>query len=160
MANALGYETLAVGNRAVGPKASIVQGGVMCAIFYLDAEAPSLVRWRPDGGLSGVNNAEPSPGSGLPIYPGGQVVVVGSGNIRNTRFISASGKICQLHCLYFDQVDVLQVDLRGAGPAGQSAEKLLGSVVTQNDEILLELRRIRLGTSIMVDTDLAKESVD
>src|SRR3990167_599162 len=156
MANCIGYELLSVGNRAIGPTAAIVQGGVAAAIFYLDAKAPNLVRWRPDGALVGTYHGAPTPGDGLPIYPGGQVTVVGDGNIRNARFISAGGEECQVHCPYFDRVDVLQIDLRGNGTAGDSAEKLLGAVASQNEEILLELRRIRLGTSIMVDSDLAQ----
>lgn len=47
MANVLGYELISVGQTAIGPTASIVQGGVACAIFHVDPESHVGVRWRP-----------------------------------------------------------------------------------------------------------------
>ena len=160
MANCLGYEVVRVGTTPVGPTSSIVSGGARSAIFHLDPTAPNMVRWRPDGGLAGTNNAKPTPSSGGPIYPGGQVVVVGEGNIRNSRFISSTGQWCDLHCYYFDQVDVVQVDFTGVGAPGVTTQSLLADLKATQEELLLEIKRIRLGTSLISDTDLVLEYKD
>ena len=160
MANCLGYEVVRVGPTSVGPTSSIVSGGARSAIFHLDPTAPNMVRWRPDGALSSTNHAAPTPTSGGPLYPGGQIVVVGDGNIRNSRFISTTGQWCNLHCYYFDQVDVVQVDFTGAGVPSPSTASLLTDLKETQEELLLEIKRIRLGTSLISDTDLVLEYQD
>ena len=116
MANCIGYERISArGDRPIGPSAAIVSGGVACAIFYVDPAAPNPVRWRPDSNLTGTYHAQPTQISGGPIYPGGQIVVAGEGNVKNSGFVSETDAPCEIHCYYFDRVDVLQVDFSHAG---------------------------------------------
>lgn len=134
MANNIGYEKLRPSGTVVGPTASIVQGGVASAIFYLDPRASSAVRWRSD-------RTSPSRDSGVPLLPGGAFALAGEGNIRNARFVSESGAIVDLHASYFDRVDVLAIQF---SPNGTSAElDSLNGINTRLDEVAYLLKQIR-----------------
>lgn len=146
MANMIGYEKLDVGLvTAVGPTASLVQSGVRCAIFYIDPDsACKLVRYRSDFNLS--TGALPTTATGLPLRPGKSIVVAGEANVRNARFL-ASGGSAEIHCVYYDQVDVVDLGLSDNGEASnaEALESLTQKLVDQNDEILYVLRTIHNG---------------
>lgn len=133
MANNIGYEEIIVGATAVGPALALGGANAICAIFYLDPESPSDVRYRAD-------QTDPTASSGLPIRPGRHLVVAGKGDIVNARFVSRTGARCSIHAMYYDQVDVIAFD-QGPPPiasAAQSESALLQA-------ILIELRALRLG---------------
>lgn len=137
MANAIGFEELSVETSPVGPTATMVRGGVACAVFYVDDDAPGPVRWRPTTS-SRTNTAN---SLGFPLKPGAWISVAGEANIRNSLF-SRDGALdgpVRVYVLYFDRVDVIAADFAGVTSKaiverGKAQEALL-------DEILRELRR-------------------
>ena len=152
MANCIGYEPLQVAG-PIGPTAATVSGGVACAIFYLDPSAVSPVRWRPDG-------TNPTAQVGLQIMPGGHIVVAGNANIVRSRFTSTDSIAATLHCLYYDRVDVVAFSGAPGGQAPASLVSLRQEMLELQQLMLLELQRIRVGTSIIANTELAMERVD
>lgn len=131
MANIIGFEDIRVEAKAVGPSISALDGGVRCAVFYVDDQAPGRVRWR--SGLTAQMTRGTS--KGFPLRPGAWISVAGEGNIRNSLF-ERDGAIegaVFVHALYFDQVDVIAADFAGATSNAVIEAKL--------DEILFELRR-------------------
>ena len=155
MANAIGYEELLVGASPVGPTALIVQGGVKCAVFYVDPQAPGPVNWLSTFGKqdavsgdierdsdSNVIRTLPTRNYGFPLAPDRAITVAGEGTIRNTRFIrTGSGTgTRKVHCLYFDRVDVVAADFVGATSLA-ALEAVLLRIEKQNGERLMELKR-------------------
>ena len=139
MANNIAYELIVVGATATGPTASLVSGkSPVCAIFYLDPDSPGDVRYRAD-------QTDPRPDYGLPIRPGRHLVVAGRGDITNARFISRNGGRCELHALYYDQVDVIAFDM-GSPAAG--AEPMLASLLERSDGLLHEMRALRVALMV------------
>ncbi len=154
MANAIGYEELLVGASPVGPTALIVQGGVKCAVFYVDPGAPGPVNWLSTFGKQDVVSGDveidsdnnvirtlPTRNYGFPLAPDRAITVAGEGTIRNTRFIrTGKGGTRKVHCLYFDRVDVVAADFVGATSLA-ALEAVLLRIETQNGERLTELKR-------------------
>ncbi len=97
MANQLAYELIIVGSSAIGPTTSLVKGGVLCAVFYVEKAA---VRFRGD-------QTNPAKGIGKPIEIGGHMILVGEGAIRNAKFIRRDDKDAEVHAEYFDGADVI-----------------------------------------------------
>lgn len=152
MANVIGFEQVAVSAVVVEPNNSTTKHAARCALFYLDPRATGPVRWRSDG--------DPTAEVGIPIYPGDSVVMAGPGNVRDAKFISGDGNTHTLYVVYYDNVDVVQMNFNYGGSAAGLSGSSSSSTMTTNqrlDDILLELKRIRLGTSLMVDEDLEKE---
>ena len=149
MANALGYEELRVGSAAVGPTASTLTklGGAKCAVFYVDPEAETGVRWRPDG--------TPTYSSGFPLLPNRWITVAGEGVIRNTLFrrMSGAGKSISVHAIYFDRVDVVAADFVGQ-PSMKLIEALLGSMKETNEKVLAELAKHTIALNEAVEAEL------
>lgn len=114
MANCIGYETLVLNGVAMGPTAKTVRGGVACAIFFIDPDSESkVVRYRPDQPQpSRVTDVyrPPTSTSGIPLRRGKSIVVAGEGSIRNSLFMAENGKAI-VHCLYYDRVDVVDLEL-------------------------------------------------
>ena len=137
MANAIGYEELVVEQAAVGPTASLVQGGVASAVFYVDDEAPGAVRWRPTTPAKSATLRS----QGFPLKPGAWIAVAGEGNIRNSLFELSPGVTgpVRVHVIYFDRVDMIAADFAGISSKAisESAKRQEGLL----DEILLELRK-------------------
>lgn len=146
MANCIGYEKLHVGTVITGPTDATIAGGVACAIVYLDPKASGPVYWRCDG----VN---PTVLAGVPVYPGGSFVLVGEGNIRKTRFIADVGAGGDLHVAYFDRVDVTTIGFLGSG----APQQMITTGLPPLAEVELELKRIRLGISLLINSDLSRE---
>lgn len=149
MANVIGYDEVAVSQKVVEPNDSATKHAARCVLFYLDPRAEGLVRWRAD--------RDPTQDFGLPIYPGSSVVLAGPGNIRDSKFISGDSGTHRLYVVYFDNVDMVAMNFQN-GVAGASSSNLSDDQVRRLDEMLLELKRIRIGTSLIVDHDLARES--
>ncbi len=154
MANAIGYEVINVGDRPVGPTAAIVKGGVACAVFYVDPDAPGPVHWVPtfpqrdsDGAAltdqdSTIIRVQPTRIFGFPLYPDRAITVAGEGTIRNTRFIraGAGGGRRKVHALYFDKVDVVASDFVGATSLA-AIEAVLLRLEAGNTALLAELQK-------------------
>ncbi len=112
----------------MGPTENVVKGGVACAVFYVDPQAPGSVNWLPTFGKqdsTGVVEADadgdiirtlPTRNYGFPLAPDRAITVAGEGTIRNTRFIRTgrTGGARLVHALYFDRVDVVAADFVGA----------------------------------------------
>ena len=145
MANNIGYEKLRPGSSAVGPTAATVQGGVACAIFYLDPRAESAVRWRSDG-------TNPSANDGLPVLPGGSFAIAGEANVRRAKFVSETGAVVDLHASYFDRVDVLAIQFspQGAPATAQTEAAVTGKL----DDLAHLLRQIRNATGAMAFNEM------
>lgn len=114
MANCIGYEALSVDSKPVGPTAATVDGGVACAIFFVDpASEAKALRYRPDQIYSDRTDRKfsaPTPLAGIPLRRGKSIVVAGEGNIRRSLFVTESGRAL-VHCLYYDRVDVVDLGL-------------------------------------------------
>lgn len=151
MANVIGYEELLVGDGPVGPTALIVQGGVMCAVFYVDPRAPGPVHWLSTFGkqdaISGVVERDadgnvirtlPTRNYGFPLAPDRAITVAGEGTIRNTRFVrtGTTGGARKVHCLYFDRVDVVASEFVGATSLMALETVLLRIEQLQKDQIV------------------------
>jgi len=148
LANCIGYEAIRVGSTAKGPTTSLISGGVACAVFYADPDS-SVVRYRPDG-------TDPTPTLGLPLRPGKSITVAGGGNIGKSLFVSEDGGSAVIHALYYDKVDIVDLGLSGNDvDLGEVADAIAGQVNKQ-EELLVELRRIRIGMSLQVGKDLEK----
>lgn len=142
MANCIAYESFSplipTGPSSVAPTAT------RCAIFYIDPESTARVRYRPDG-TSPTNN------EGIPLAPGSSIVVAGNASIRRSMFLVEYGGTATVHALYYDQVDVVDIGL----PSTRSGSGVdLSPIVEGLDQILLELKRLRIGVSVMVSEDL------
>ena len=138
MANNTGYEELGVGStQAVGPTASLVQGGVACAIFYVDPNSTGIVRHRAD-------RTAPTSRIGLPLRPGKSIVVAGEGNVRNALFIMESGT-GTVHCMYYDRVDVVDLGLSSDWSGTQMVSEMQ-AVSNKLEETLHVLKQIRNST--------------
>ncbi len=148
MANNIGYEILVVGPTQAAPTLATVPGGVACAIFYVDPNAVDTVRWRSDG-------TGPTSDVGVPIGPGGHVVVAGTSNVVRSRFVSVSGKSVQVHALYYDRVDVIAFS--GAPGGGATGNKAAMSVLEDTlAQILVQLR----GQSIILSAMAIDQGVN
>ena len=138
IANALGYEELLVGTIPVGPTASLVEGGVACAVFYVDPNAAGAVNWR-----SGPQTSDyPTQNKGFPLNPGKWLSVAGEAVIRTSRLVRAgtSSKVVKVHVLYFDRVDVIAADFAGGGSLSAVETALLNLLAT-NGKMLEELKK-------------------
>ena len=154
MANAIGYEQLTVTTVETSPALSALTGGVACAVFYVDPDARGVVHWRPDP-------TSPTGWLGFPLGAGKWISVAGEGNIRNSKFILShdTANSIIVHVLYFDRVDVVAADF-AADPTGAQIVDLkadLRAIRELTAKVLLELRRITLGTTILTKTDLVRE---
>lgn len=89
------YEALTVSTSALGPTAGTATARVRSAIFVVEAAA---VRSR-DAGTS------PTATVGLPIEPGGCVVLRGESTVKNIEFIRRDGADATVHCWYFDEAE-------------------------------------------------------
>ena len=143
MANALGYEALIVGSTAVSPTASIVQGGVACAVFFVDPDSTSpIVRYRPDG-------TAPRPDFGLPIRRGKSIVIAGEANIRRSSFIAQTGT-ATVHAIYYDRVDIIDMHL-DTDDLWTGIEAVIKTNTTRLEEILEYQKAILLALSLVAD---------
>ena len=148
MANQIDYELLRVGgNTTVGPTNSIVQGGVRCAIFYLDPTATAPVRWV----SSPLETKAPTRARGAPIEPGGHVVVAGEGTIRNSLFIATSDAFQKLHAYYYDQVDVIAF----SGKPTPTPTLGLGRIEDLLEELLAEAKRRNRLLEVIADEEVS-----
>lgn len=134
MANCIAYEELSVGSAAaIGPTAATVQGGVACAVFYVDPRSAATVRYRPD-------RTAPTTTLGLPLLPGRSIVVAGEANVRNSLFLTESAS-ATVHCLYYDRVDVVDMGLSAtAGADTAAALNSLSTTVREHTRILRQIR--------------------
>lgn len=152
MANCIGLEQIVVKNTAVGPTASIVQGGVACAVFYVDPKAKGGVWWNP--------KANPTSNDHFPLRPGKWISVAGEGGIRNSRFIidpdDYNIQSIIVYALYFDRVDVVAADFAASVSeiSEQSIQAVLERIETLNSEMLLELKRHSDALTEAVERDL------
>jgi hypothetical protein len=114
MANCIGYEALYVDAVARGPTASLVQGGVACAIFFVDPESKTTaIRYRPDQMESERTSSTfipPTATNGAPLRRGKSIVVAGEMNVRKSLFAAENGHAV-VHCFYYDRVDVIDLGL-------------------------------------------------
>ena len=114
MANVIGYEALFIDKDPAGPTASIIDNGAKCAIFFVDPDSKAkVIRYRADQYLSTKTTSSYSPPtatSGIPLRRGKSIVVAGARNINNSRFVTVADT-ATIHCLYFDQVDVVDLGL-------------------------------------------------
>ena len=130
MANNLGYESFYAGSGSVLSQTTreLIAAGAKAAIFYVGIEQGG------GGALYRGDGFAPTLSAGLPIQPGGHIILVGEGNITNARWENSEpGKSARIHVLYYDQVDIV-------------AANLIGRDVSQKEdggpsrEILTELR--------------------
>lgn len=147
MANVIGSEVLMVDVRRVKPTAALVQGGVACAVFYVDPRSAVGVRWRTPS--STVTTEE-----GFPLAPGAWISVAGEGNIRNSTFVVDGAGTARVHALYFDRVDVVAGNFITAAAVTEvkPVEELLR-------DVLVELRKIKQGMSLLVNSKLTEEDI-
>ena len=138
MANQIGFEEIPVGTTAaVGPTASLVQGGVRCAIFYVDPMSTGTVRYL-------GTRTDPTAQHGLPLRPGKSITVAGEGNVRNARFIMESGA-GKVYGVYYDQVDVVDLGLSSDWSGTQLVSEMQ-AVFNKLEETLHVLKQIRNAT--------------
>lgn len=107
MANCIDYKDFLVGPVSVSPSSSTIRKLAKAAIYYVD-EAP--VRYRGDSRSANDGN-EPTRHSGLPIYPGGYIILVGEGNMANAKFVRKDDKTAHIYVLYYDQVDIVAANM-------------------------------------------------
>lgn len=120
------------GSVAVGPNKVTVTNAARAAIFYVDPDPQyGAVVYRGDG-------IDPRTDEGLPIRPGGHIVLVGNGNIVNARFIAQGNAVAKVHALYYDAVDIVAADILGSEGVVASAvetQALLRSLLAEVQEI-------------------------
>lgn len=110
MANNLGYESFYAGSGSVPSQTTLDQiaAGARAAIFYVGIEQGG------GGALYRGDGPAPTLSAGLPIQPGGHIILVGEGNITNARWENSEpGKSARIHVLYYDQVDIVAANLIG-----------------------------------------------
>jgi len=110
MANNLGYESFYAGSGSVPSKATrdLIAAGARTAIFYVGIEQGG------GGALYRGDGPAPTLSAGLPIQPGGHIILVGEANITNARWENSEpGKSARIHVLYYDQVDIVAANLIG-----------------------------------------------
>jgi hypothetical protein len=99
MANMVGFEQITVSTSALSPTVATVTGRAKMAVFLVVSEP---LRWRSDG-------TAPTASAGFPIKADGHVVVVGHSNIINSSFIRSGGTDATLECIYYDNVDIVDI---------------------------------------------------
>ncbi len=128
MANNLGYESFYAGSGSVPSQATreLIAAGAKAAIFYVGIEQGG------GGALYRGDGPAPTLSAGLPVQPGGHIILVGEGNITNARWENSEpGKSARIHVLYYDQMDIVAANLigrdvnqKGDGDGGLSREIL------------------------------------
>ena len=109
----------------------------MAAIFYVFG-GPAM--FSADG-------TDPSR-DGLPIYPGGNIILVGRMNIANARWSNMDpGSTAMITVLFYDQVDIIAADM-GTIPANVPPDNTAAI-----NQILLELKKIRTMTEFDLQLD-------
>ena len=144
IANNTGFETISVASNAVSTTSTTLSALSRSAIFYIDPDSNGIVRYRAD-------ETDPTTSYGLPLRPGRSIVVVGDRNVRNSKFITESGS-AKVHCLYYDQVDVVDLGI-ASSEADASSVTELQKVRGLLEEATHVLKQIRNATGeIAFDT--------
>lgn len=151
MANNIGYEKLTIGPaRAAGTTAAI-RASAVCAIFFVDPESSSTVRYRSD-------QTDPTANMGVPLRPGKSIVVAGRGNVMNARFI-AEGGTAEIHAMYYDQVDVVDLGLT-SDPSWSDVVTAVKAQTAKLEELGRSLRQIRNATGYVAFSKIGDDIPD
>ena len=125
----IGYESFYAGSGSlpsISTTAEILEGA-QSAIFYVDVNGgPAL--FRGDG-------PAPTIAKGLPINPGGHIILVGRTNIANARWENMEpGNTARIHILFYNQVDIVAADLIGRDAPQKTdshSKEILDALLTQ-----------------------------
>ena len=130
MANNLGYESFYAGSGSVlsAVTRELIAAGAKAAIFYVGIEEGG------GGALYRGDGPAPTLSAGLPIEPGGHIILVGRANIASAAWESMiPGEAARIHVMYYDQVDVVAANLigRGATQKGDGDGGLSREILTE-----------------------------